>query len=53
MAKFEKFDPGKQIRGLADAARQVAREEWERRETVEDVKFDFGHNVKPEGSKRV
>ena len=24
MAKFEKFDAGKQIRGLADAARQIA-----------------------------
>ncbi len=27
MAKFEKFDPQKQIRGLAQAARQVLAEE--------------------------
>jgi hypothetical protein len=27
MPKFEKFDPGKQIRGLAEAARQIQIEE--------------------------
>jgi len=41
------------IHGLAEAAEQIQREERERQKNDADIKFDFGHNVKREGPKKV
>jgi hypothetical protein len=46
MARFEKFDAGKQISGLAEAVRQIAKEERESQKNDKDVEFNFGANVK-------
>ena len=53
MAKFQKFNPVEQLRGLAEAARQIAREERESQKNDKDIEFYFGANVKLEGPKRV
>jgi len=42
MAKFEKLDPQQQIRGLAEAARQIRIEELTR---DQDISFPFGANA--------
>jgi len=42
MAKFEKLDPQQQIRGLAEAARQIQIEELTR---DQDISFPFGANM--------
>jgi hypothetical protein len=41
------------IHDLAVAAKKIAKEGQERQATDTDIKFDFGHNVKPEGPKKV
>ena len=42
MAKFEKFDAGKQIRGLAETARRIQIEELTR---DQDISFPYGANA--------
>jgi len=52
MAQFEKFDAGKQISGLAEAVRQIAKEERESQKNDKDVEFNFGANLISKGSKK-
>jgi hypothetical protein len=42
MAKFEKFNPEKHIRGLVEAARRIQIEELTR---DQDISFPFGANA--------
>lgn len=53
MAKFAKFDAGKQISGLSEAARQIAKEEQESQKKDKDVAFNFGANLISKGPKKV
>ena len=41
------------IHELAEAAKQIVREERELQENDKDIEFNFGANVKQEGPKRV
>ncbi len=53
MAKFQKINPAEQLHGLAEAARQIAKEEQESQKNDKDIEFNFGANVKLEGPKKV
>jgi hypothetical protein len=51
MAKFEKFNPVKHLRGLAEAARRIQIEEQLTRE--QDISFPYGANApSPEDAAR-
>ncbi len=53
MAKFQKFNPAEQLHGLAEAARQIAKDERESQKNDKDVEFNFGANLISKGPKKV